>query len=73
MTVLEFLKDNPHPSEHDMRLGIPGHLGICTGYTNIVRAIQVAAARVALPSAPRQAPDFFYEDGAISPNCVNRT
>jgi carbon-monoxide dehydrogenase small subunit len=51
MTVLEFLEDNPHPSEQDVRLGISGNLCMCTGYVNIVRAIQVAAARLALPAA----------------------
>jgi aerobic-type carbon monoxide dehydrogenase small subunit (CoxS/CutS family) len=51
MTVLEFLEDNPQPSEQDIRLGISGNLCMCTGYVNVVRAIQVAAARLALPSA----------------------
>ena len=37
------LADNPDPSEHEIREGISGNLCRCTGYVNIVKAIQQAA------------------------------
>jgi aerobic carbon-monoxide dehydrogenase small subunit len=40
------LKENPNPSEEEIRLGISGNLCRCTGYQNIVKAIQYAAARI---------------------------
>ena len=46
--------DNPDPSEHEVREGIEGNLCRCTGYQNIVRAVQQAAAemRGSAPVAP---------------------
>jgi carbon-monoxide dehydrogenase small subunit len=41
------LQENPKPSEEEIRLGIAGNLCRCTGYQNIVKAIQFAAARLA--------------------------
>ena len=41
------LKENPNPSEDEIRLGISGNLCRCTGYQNIVKAIQYAAAKLA--------------------------
>ena len=41
------LQENPHPSEAEIRIGISGNLCRCTGYQNIVKAIQFAAARLA--------------------------
>jgi carbon-monoxide dehydrogenase small subunit len=38
------LTENPHPTEAEIRVGISGNLCRCTGYLNIVRAIQWAAA-----------------------------
>ena len=40
------LKENPNPTEEDIRFGIAGNLCRCTGYQNIVRAIQYAAAKI---------------------------
>ena len=37
------LKENPNPSEQDIRYGIAGNLCRCTGYQNIVKAVQSAA------------------------------
>ncbi|WP_247869468.1 2Fe-2S iron-sulfur cluster-binding protein, partial [Acuticoccus yangtzensis] len=37
------LGDNPDPSEQEVREGIEGNLCRCTGYQNIVRAVQTAA------------------------------
>jgi carbon-monoxide dehydrogenase small subunit len=40
------LQENSNPSETEIRLGISGNLCRCTGYQNIVRAIQYAAAKL---------------------------
>jgi carbon-monoxide dehydrogenase small subunit len=41
------LQENPSPSEEEIRYGISGNLCRCTGYQNIVKAIQYAAAKLA--------------------------
>jgi carbon-monoxide dehydrogenase small subunit len=46
MTSYAFLKKHPSPSEDDIRWAISGNLCRCTGYVNIVKAIQHAAARL---------------------------
>ena len=43
LTAVDLLKRNPHPDEHEIRRGIEGNLCRCTGYQNIVKAIQWAA------------------------------
>ena len=40
------LKENPSPTEEEIRFGISGNLCRCTGYLNIVKAIQYAAAKI---------------------------
>ena len=40
------LKENPQPTEEQIRVGISGNICRCTGYQNIVKAIQYAAARI---------------------------
>ena len=40
------LQETPNPSEAEIRAGISGNLCRCTGYQNIVRAIQYAAAKL---------------------------
>ena len=40
------LQDNPNPSEAEIRMGISGNLCRCTGYQNIVKAIQAAAGEL---------------------------
>ena len=43
MAAVSLLKENPNPSEEEIRLGLEGNLCRCTGYHNIVRAVQAAA------------------------------
>lgn len=43
MTAADFLSRNPEPSESEIRQAIDGNLCRCTGYQNIVAAIQAAA------------------------------
>jgi carbon-monoxide dehydrogenase small subunit len=40
------LRENPKPSEEEIRHGISGNLCRCTGYQNIIKAIQYAAAKL---------------------------
>ncbi len=40
------LQENANPSEAEIRMGIAGNLCRCTGYQNIVKAIQYAAAKI---------------------------
>jgi aerobic carbon-monoxide dehydrogenase small subunit len=46
MAATAFLKDHPHPSEDEIRVAISGNLCRCTGYMNIVKSIQYAAAKL---------------------------
>ena len=41
------LERNPHPTEQEIRWGISGNLCRCTGYQNIVKAVQYAASKMA--------------------------
>jgi carbon-monoxide dehydrogenase small subunit len=43
MAVRDLLKDNPNPTEDEVREGIEGNLCRCTGYQNIVKAAQAVA------------------------------
>jgi aerobic carbon-monoxide dehydrogenase small subunit len=47
MTSYAFLRDHPRPSEDAIRRAISGNLCRCTGYVNIVKAVQHAASRLA--------------------------
>lgn len=40
------LQENTNPTEEEIRFGIAGNLCRCTGYVNIVKAIQYAAAKI---------------------------
>ena len=46
MTGVTFLRDNPDPSDDEIRAGISGNLCRCTGYVNIVKAYQSAAEKL---------------------------
>jgi len=50
MTLIPFLKDNPKPDETEIREALSGNLCRCTGYQNIVKAVQIAAKRLAIGS-----------------------
>jgi carbon-monoxide dehydrogenase small subunit len=47
MTATALLKETPKPTEDQIRTAISGNLCRCTGYVNIVKAIQYAAAKLA--------------------------
>lgn len=52
MAAADLLRENPQPSEAEIREGLEGNLCRCTGYQNIVRAVQRAAS--ARAQAPAQ-------------------
>ncbi len=43
MAATSLLKENPHPTEAEVRLGLEGNLCRCTGYHNIVKSVLAAA------------------------------
>ena len=43
LAAVSLLRENPHPTEEQIRRGLEGNLCRCTGYQNIVRAVQAAA------------------------------
>ena len=46
MTAADILKNNPNPSEEEIRHGLEGNFCRCTGYHNIVKSIQHAAEQI---------------------------
>jgi carbon-monoxide dehydrogenase small subunit len=47
LSAYALLRDNPHPSEEEVRTGIEGNICRCTGYVKIIEAILDAAERIA--------------------------
>jgi carbon-monoxide dehydrogenase small subunit len=45
MAATSLLKENPNPTEREVRLGLEGNLCRCTGYHNIVLSVLAAAAK----------------------------
>ena len=45
MSAVDLLKNNPTPTEHQVREGLSGNFCRCTGYQHIVNAVQNAAGR----------------------------
>ena len=43
LAASDLLRENPHPSDEEIRDGLEGNLCRCTGYENIVRAVRRAA------------------------------
>ncbi len=54
----ELLVNNPNPTEEEIRWGISGNLCRCTGYNNIVKSIQYAAAKMRGDALPSTEPVF---------------
>ena len=51
MRAYRLLQENPQPSEQEIRYGLAGNLCRCTGYQNIVKAVQSAARKLAAAPA----------------------
>ena len=54
----ELLDKNPNPTDEEIRWGISGNLCRCTGYNNIVKSIQYAAAKLRGDELPSTEPEF---------------
>jgi carbon-monoxide dehydrogenase small subunit len=67
MTAAGLLAQNPNPTEEEIREGLEGVICRCTGYQNIVRAVQYAAERtrgtVAEPEVAVSGSDIPAEGG----------
>ena len=46
MRSYRFLQENPKPTDDEVRMGMSGNLCRCTGYMNIVKAVQSAAKKI---------------------------
>src|SRR5512142_1405974 len=56
MAAVDMLKNNPDPTEEEIRHGLEGNICRCTGYNNIVKSIRAAAAEMRKsPSATSEA------------------
>jgi aerobic carbon-monoxide dehydrogenase small subunit len=53
LSAYALLKQQANPSEADIREGLAGNLCRCTGYNNIVKAVQQAAATLSQPAATK--------------------
>jgi len=51
MASLDLLQENPDPTPDEVRHGLEGNLCRCTGYQNIVKAVQSAARKLAAAAA----------------------
>jgi aerobic carbon-monoxide dehydrogenase small subunit len=58
MRAVELLEHNDNPTEDEIRWGISGNLCRCTGYNNIVKAIQYASAKMHGRPLPSTEPIF---------------
>jgi carbon-monoxide dehydrogenase small subunit len=55
ITVVDLLNNNPHPTDEEIRHGLEGNLCRCTGYQNIVAAVNHAAkAMPAMEARPQE-------------------
>ncbi len=45
MAAVDLLKNNPKPTEAEIRAGLSGNICRCTGYHNIVKAVQIASGQ----------------------------
>jgi carbon-monoxide dehydrogenase small subunit len=52
MSAYDLLQQNPNPTDDEVRHGLEGNLCRCTGYHNIVRAVQYAAAKMREETVP---------------------
>lgn len=63
MSAVGLLESNENPTEDEIRHGIEGNLCRCTGYHNIVKAIEYAAAKLRGEEPP--APDWESEGATV--------
>ena len=51
MASISLLKEKPNTSEEEIREGLEGNFCRCTGYENIIKAVQLAAQHMDQPTA----------------------
>ena len=66
MSACDLLRENPSPAEDEIREGIEGNLCRCTGYQNIVRAVQAAATAMSEASSAQPPSTHASEPGSES-------
>ena len=47
ISAIDFVKENPSPTDEEIRHGLEGNLCRCTGYANIVKAVKEGARKMA--------------------------
>jgi aerobic carbon-monoxide dehydrogenase small subunit len=57
MAATSLLKENPHPTEQEVREGLEGNFCRCTGYHNIIRAVLAAAGSLSPSSSSSASPE----------------
>jgi carbon-monoxide dehydrogenase small subunit len=62
MAAYDMLERNPTPSDDEIRHGLEGNLCRCTGYHNIVKAVQYAAHKMGAPERMPEAPQDMMTD-----------
>jgi carbon-monoxide dehydrogenase small subunit len=68
MSAVDLVGENPNPTEAEVREGISGNLCRCTGYQNIVRAVQAAAAEMRTAGAQPAPADHRAEFASAQPD-----
>ena len=53
MQSVDLLNENPHPTEHEVRVGLEGNLCRCTSYHNIVKSVLYAAEHADEPQTEK--------------------
>ena len=56
VAIDQLLRDNPNPTEAEVRRGLDGNLCRCTGYQNIVKSVLWAAAKLRPPAPASEEP-----------------
>jgi carbon-monoxide dehydrogenase small subunit len=61
MSAVALLQENPDPTEEEIRWGLSGNLCRCTGYVNIVKAVQYTAAKMREQQEQTLAPEAVVQ------------
>jgi carbon-monoxide dehydrogenase small subunit len=56
ISMAALLRENPRPTDEEIRAGLAGNLCRCTGYQNIVKAVRIAADRLGMALTPNPSP-----------------
>lgn len=70
MTLVPFLRDNPSPTEEQIREALSGNLCRCTGYQSIVESVQLAARKLSGLPDPAHAPGSIADSAEDTPRAA---